>query len=98
MPVLPLERSDVVPVAAERHGGDIAERAGAADDQVLEGGGRGQVRGGAHDHILVEVVIEPAGASKATDARAARRSATVKPRLASLVWSMSMRKTLSRSP
>lgn len=44
------------------------------------------------------VVIEPAGESKATEASAARRSATVKPWLASLFWSTSMRKILSRSP
>ena len=44
------------------------------------------------------VVIEPAGLSKATEASALRRSATVKPWLASLLWSTSMRKIFSRSP
>ena len=48
--------------------------------------------------LWLEVVIEPAGVSKATEASALRRSATVYPRAASLAWLTSMRKILSRSP
>ena len=41
---------------------------------------------------------EPAGRSKATSASVSRTSATVRPRLASAIWSTSMRKMRARPP
>ena len=41
---------------------------------------------------------DPAGRSKATSSSASRTSATVSPRLASAIWSTSMRKMRSRPP